>query len=155
MTCKRCNLLNTTSHSRAGGKGTAGMAMAVPVFEGEKWHRLDSNVCLRYRMASPSGRRSLGRLGGLLRTFSSLQASKVSTRELRLINFLWRYLARDERANWGGANMGVVRSGHFWQLGSFASLATETTGGEILVAFWPKHGLRSDLRVPNFKNFYF
>ena len=22
--------------------------------------------------------------------------------------------------------------------------------GEILVAFWPKHGLRSDLRVPNF-----
>ena len=49
--------------------------------------------------------------------------------------------------------MGVVRSGHFWQLGSIASLATETTGGEILVAFWPKHGLRSDLRVPNFKHF--
>ena len=49
--------------------------------------------------------------------------------------------------------MGVVRSGHFWQLGSIASLATETTGGEILVAFWVKHGLRSDLRVPNFKHF--
>ena len=110
--------------------------MAVPVFEGEKWRRLDSNVRLRYRMASPSGRRSLGRLRGLLRTFSSLQASKVSTRELRLINFLWRYLSvRRARTNWGGANMGVVRSGHFWQLGSFASLATETTGGEILVAF--------------------
>ena len=46
--------------------------------------------------------------------------------------------------------MGVMRSGHFWQLGSIASLATETTGGKILVAFWPKHGLRSDLRVPNF-----
>ena len=30
--------------------------------------------------------------------------------------------------------MGVVCSGHFWPL---ASLATETTGGEILVAFWP------------------
>ena len=44
-----------------------------------------------------------------------------------------------------------MRSGHFWQLGSIASLATETTGGEILVAFWPKHGLRSYLRVPNFK----
>ena len=44
--------------------------------------------------------------------------------------------------------MGVVRSSHFWQLGSIASLATETTGGEILVAFWPKHCLRSDLRVP-------
>ena len=33
------------------------------------------------------------------------------------------------------------------------SLATETTGGEILVAFWPKHCPRSDLRVPNLKNF--
>ena len=37
------------------GNGTAGMAMAVPVFEGEKWRRLDSNLCVRYRMASPSG----------------------------------------------------------------------------------------------------
>ena len=45
--------------------------------------------------------------------------------------------------------MGAVHSGHFWQLGSVASLATETTGGDVLVAFWPKHGLRSDLRVPN------
>ena len=43
-----------------------------------------------------------------------------------------------------------VRGGHFWQL---VSLATETTGGLILVAFWPKHGLRSYLRVPNFKKF--
>jgi len=43
----------------------------------------------------------------------------------------------------------VVCGGHFWQLGSIASLATETTGRVILVAFWPKHGLRSDLRVPN------
>ena len=49
--------------------------------------------------------------------------------------------------------MCVVCGGHFWQLGSIASLATETTGGVILVAFWPKHGLRSDLRVPNLKNF--
>ena len=47
--------------------------------------------------------------------------------------------------------MRVVRGGHFWQLGSIASLATETTGGVILVAFWAKHGLRSDLRVPNLK----
>ena len=37
--------------------------------------------------------------------------------------------ARGERANWGGANMRVVHGGHFWQLGSIASLATETTGG--------------------------
>ena len=35
--------------------------------------------------------------------------------------------------------MGVVHSGHFWQLGPIAALATETTGGEILVEFWPKH----------------
>ena len=61
---------------------------------------------------------------------------------------------RDERANCGWANTGVVLySGHFWQLGSIASLVTETTGGEILVAFWAKHGLRSDLRVPNLINF--
>ena len=50
--------------------------------------------------------------------------------------------------------MRVVRGGHFWQLGSVTSLATETTSGLILVAFWSKHGLRSDLRVPNFKNFF-
>ena len=33
----------------------------------------------------------------------------------------------------GLIDMGVMRSDHFWQLGSIASLATETTGGEILV----------------------
>ena len=42
--------------------------------------------------------------------------------------------------------MGVVHSG-FWQLGPITTVATETTGGDILVAFSPKHGLRSDLRV--------
>ena len=46
-----------------------------------------------------------------------------------------------------------ARRGYFWQLGSTVFLATETTGGVILVAFWPKHGLGSDLRVPNCKNF--
>ena len=30
-----------------------------------------------------------------------------------------------------------------------ASLAAETTGGEIVVVFWPKHGLRSNLSVSN------
>ena len=49
--------------------------------------------------------------------------------------------------------MRVVRGGHFWQLGSIASPATKTTGGVILVVFCPKHSLRSDLRVPNLKNF--
>ena len=34
--------------------------MAVPVFEGEKWRRLDSNLRARYGMASPSGSLYLG-----------------------------------------------------------------------------------------------
>ena len=38
--------------------------------------------------------------------------------------------------------MRIVRGGYFWQFGSIASLATETTDGEILVAFlaktWPQ-----------------
>ena len=58
-----------------------------------------------------------------------------------------------ERANLGGANMRIVRGGDSWKLGSIASLARETTVGEILVAVWPKHGLRSDLRLPNLKIF--
>ena len=40
---------------RASGKGTTSMAMAVPVFEEEKWRRLDSNLHVRYGRASPSG----------------------------------------------------------------------------------------------------
>ena len=55
---------------------------------------------------------------------------------------------------------GLLRSnlppGHFTSGGRLlrdTSLAAETTGGEKLVAFWPKHDLRSNLRVPNFKNF--
>ena len=38
--------------------------------------------------------------------------------------------------------MRLVHGGHFWQLGLIVSLATETSGGEILVAFltqtWPQ-----------------
>ena len=96
------------SKYRAGGNGTAGTAMAVPVFEGEKWRRLDSNLRVRYRMGLSERPlravcRSFGRLRGLLWTFSSLQASKVSTRELRLLNFLWRYLStrRARKLGWG------------------------------------------------------
>ena len=47
----------------------------------------------------------------------------------------------------------AVISGSTVQLLQMASLATETRGGQILIAFLPKHGLRSDLRVPNLKNF--
>ena len=39
---------------RAGGKGTAGTAMAVPDLREKKWRRLDSNLRMRYRVASPS-----------------------------------------------------------------------------------------------------
>ena len=38
----------------------------------------------------------------------------------------------------------------WWSFLEVASLALETTDGVILVAFWPKRGLRSNLRVPNF-----
>ena len=34
-----------------------------------------------------------------------------------------------------------------------ASLAAETTGGQILVTLWLKHDLRSNLRVPNLEIF--
>ena len=53
--------------------------------------------------------------------------------------------------------MRVVRGGHFWQFGSIASLATETTDGEVIVPFsaqtWPQK--RSQCaQLPNFtKNF--
>ena len=47
----------------------------------------------------------------------------------------------------------AVVSGSTVQSLQMASLAAETTGGEVLVAFWPKHGLRSDLKVPNLQNF--
>ena len=55
-------------------------------------------------------------------------------------------MATLERANSGRANMRIVRGSHSWQLGSIGSLARETMGGEILVAVWPKHGLRSNLK---------
>ena len=81
---------------RAGGNGTAGTAMAVPVFEGEKWRRLDSNLTCVIECPLRVLRRSLGRLRSL-----SLQAFKVATRELRLLNFLWRQLEHETSAQIG------------------------------------------------------
>ena len=47
--------------------------------------------------------------------------------------------------------MRVVRGAYFWQFGSIASLPTETTDGEILVAFlaqtWPQ------IAIPEGQNF--
>ena len=45
--------------------GTAGTAMAVPVFEGEKWRRLDSNLACIIECPLRAFRRSLERLRGL------------------------------------------------------------------------------------------
>ena len=50
---------------RAGGNGTASTAMAIPVFEGEKWRRLDSNLTCVIECPLRALRRSLGRLRGL------------------------------------------------------------------------------------------
>ena len=50
----------TSVKVRAGGNGMAGKAMAVPVFEGEKLRHLDSNLRIRYRVASTSGLPYLG-----------------------------------------------------------------------------------------------
>ena len=49
--------------------------------------------------------------------------------------------------------MRVVRGGHFWQFGSIASLATETTDGEILVDFLAQAWPQKRSRVSNFKKF--
>ena len=49
-----------THSRRAGGNGTAGTAMAVPVFEGEKWRRLDSNLAYVIECPLRALRRSLG-----------------------------------------------------------------------------------------------
>ena len=63
-------------------------------------------------------RSNLGRLRGLLPTFSSLQASttidkRIETSQFSMANPI---LERETSAQiWKGANMGVVRSGHFWQ----------------------------------------
>ena len=71
---------------------------------------------------------------------SSIQSSDE---RIEVSQFLLSFFM--ERTNWGGANMHKcsVISGSLVQK---ASLAAETTSGEILVAFWPKHDLRSNLK---------
>ena len=57
--------LGTPRYSTAGGNGAAGTAMAVPVFEGEKWRRLDSNLTCVIECPLRALHRSLGCLKGL------------------------------------------------------------------------------------------
>ena len=78
---------------------------------------------------------------------SSIQSSKerIETSQFSMMIF------DHEIANWGGANMhakclceAVILSSSVQSLQK-ASLAAETTCGEILAAFWPKHDVRSNL----------
>ena len=113
-------------------------------FEGEKWRHLDlTHACVI----------EWDVLEAFFRLFQVFKHPKYWWENWGFSIFYVDTWAWDECANRGGANTGVMRGGHFCQLGSIAFLATKTTGEEILVAFWPKHGLRSNLRVPNFKNF--
>ena len=60
--------ISETKHAiqlRASGNGTAGTAMTVLVFEGEKWRCLDSNLACVMECPLRALRRSLGRLRGL------------------------------------------------------------------------------------------
>ena len=57
-------------------------------------------------------------------------AGHLGCLEFRFLDICSDTCARGERANWGGANMRIVRGG---QLGSIAFPATKTTGGVILV----------------------
>ena len=41
----------------------------------------------------------------------------------------------------------IMRGGHFWQFDLIASLATETTDGEILSSFFPIASLATDGEV--------
>ena len=79
----------------------------------------------------------------LLRAFFESSSIQSSDERIEVSQFS---MATLECANLGGANMRVVRGSRFWQLSSIASLARETMGGGVLVAVWPKHGLRSGLR---------
>ena len=55
--------------SRAGGKGTASTAMAVPVLREKKWRRLDSNIRVILQWPLRAVRRSLGCLRDLFQAF--------------------------------------------------------------------------------------
>ena len=100
-------------NGRAGGNGRTGRKNGVA------W-------ILTYAYVIEWSLRAVCRSLGSLRvfSFSSFQGSKVTTRELR-------YLSARRARKLARANMRVVHGGHFWQL---ASLATETTGGVILVS---------------------
>ena len=123
--------------------------MVRPFFEGENWHCVDSNLHVRYRMASPS---TLLQLGTSKEYFFKSPSIQSIDKRIEASKFSMAILECETSAQIG-KGMGIVRGDHFWQLGSIASSSYRNYRWEIVVAFWPKHGLRGDLRVPNFKIF--
>ena len=130
--------------------------MAVPVFEGEKWRRLDAlwNVLFE-RFAVAWDVEEVFKISSIQSSDEGIEPSQFST----AITFKRGTSAQiGEGLTCASCRASLVPrrlvpGGHFWQFGSIASLATETTDGDILVAFWPKHGLRIDFIVPNSQNF--
>ena len=93
---------------RAVSNSTAGMAIAVLVFEGENMTSLGFQLtrALWNNFSQQFGTSEL--LWGLLQTFSRLQAYTVATRVLS--NSLCDIWALDECANWDRANVGKVHN---------------------------------------------
>ena len=73
---------------------------------------------------------------GCLEVFKS-SSIQISDERIEASQFSIAILDRETSAQIGEGLTCVscMRGGNFWQFGLIASLATETTGGEILVAF--------------------
>ena len=123
----------------------------------KKWRCLDSNLGCTLFTTLPiltyacviecrTVSRSLGRLRGLLRTFSSLQASNVATRESRvLIIYIYIYIAileREVSSQIGEDSRRAWRSARFNRFSSYRNYWWGDSSS-ILVQIW----LRSDLRI--------
>ena len=132
----------------------ASAAMAVLVFEGEKMASVGF-ICVR-EWPLRAVRRSLGHLRGLLRTFfkpSSIQSSDERI-EVSQFSVYIAILEREARRKLGREGLTCA---HAWRLflavrfNRFSSYRNYRWDDSSSI--WPKHGLRSDLRVPNLKNF--
>ena len=94
--------------------------------------------------------RSLGCLNYEEAFFRLLESLSIQSSDLRIDS------APDKHVNWGWAKCSGGGD-HFSHLGSVASngfTSCRNYRRDILVAFWPKHGLRSNLRVPTLKLFF-
>ena len=95
-------------------------------------------------------RRSLGRLNydeaflGVLES-SSIQSSDTRFEASQFSLAMFEHETNMHEMLMGGEQLDSIPSKGF--------TSCRTTGGEILVAFWPKHDLRSNLMVPILKLF--